>query len=488
MAKLDVREYSTFYKIPIVDRVNYRDFRIYMSTKDYYTKEYIPFGYIEDQHAIRVPKLPENMLMNSLMNLYNVDDVNIMRMDHFPYDTINSYKMKNEPKDEIQKQVINDVLRYFKSEHRCVVSLKTGQGKTYVATNLISKLQTRALILVKTNPLKEQWLQSFHTHTNSDNVIAINGSADLVEVYDSAHKFDAIISTHASMREFIKIIGLKNFSRFLLKKGIGIKVYDEFDLESQSMFTIDTHSAVRYNLYLSATDYKSSNDEQKIFKRIFLDVPNVGKEHAPDIKRNALFCLYDSKPSNKEKYMAMIFTREGPTFNYQKYHHYMVVKKAYVPIIKSMWDNFIKERYNAKETLKTVFFIGRKTTAQEFKKDLLNITGLGEDDISILNSDVAKKDRENAMSKKIIISTSDSLGRGIDLKGLDTVVDLETRNSKSETVQVIGRVSRTGMTNVGTYIQLIDTAFETVKRNFETKMKYDFFDDHFTDMKVKEYF
>lgn len=32
MAKLDVREYSTFYKIPIVDRVNYRDFRIYMST------------------------------------------------------------------------------------------------------------------------------------------------------------------------------------------------------------------------------------------------------------------------------------------------------------------------------------------------------------------------------------------------------------------------------------------------------------------------
>lgn len=48
--------------------------------------------------------------------------------------------MKNEPKDEIQKQVINDVLRYFKSKQMCDV-LKTGQGKTYVATNLISKLQ-----------------------------------------------------------------------------------------------------------------------------------------------------------------------------------------------------------------------------------------------------------------------------------------------------------------------------------------------------------
>ena len=113
MAKIDVREYTTFYKVPIVDRVNYRDFRIYMSTKDYYTKEYIPFGYIEDANAIRVPKLPESMLLNSLMNLYNVDDVNITRMDHFPYDTINSYAMKNEPKDDIQKKVINDVLRYY---------------------------------------------------------------------------------------------------------------------------------------------------------------------------------------------------------------------------------------------------------------------------------------------------------------------------------------------------------------------------------------
>ena len=488
MAIINVREYTTFYKIPIVENVNYRDFRIYMSSKDFYTKEYIPYGYIEDSNSIRIPKIPESMLINSLMNLYNVNKVDIMRMDYFPHDHVDSYRMKNEPKDDIQRNVIEDVFKYFKTEYRCIVSLKTGQGKTYVATNLISKLKTRALILVKTNPLKEQWVQSFYTHTNTDNTIAVNGSAELVEIYDSNHKFDAIISTHASMREFIKTIGLKNFSRFLIKKGIGIKVYDEFDLESQSMFTLDCHSAIRYNLYLSATDYKSSEDEQRIFKRIFLDVPNVGKEHAPIIKRNAIFCLYDSKPTKREKFSSMMFTKEGPVFNYQKYHHYMVTKKSYLPIIKRMWENFIKERYYSKDILKTVFFIGRKTTANEFKKDLIEITGLKEDDIAILNSDVAKKDREYAMSKKIIISTSDSLGRGIDLKGLDTVIDLETRNSKPETVQVIGRVSRTGMKNVGTYIQLVDVAFDTTKRNFEYKMKYNFFDEHFTDIKVKEYF
>ena len=58
----------------------------------------------------------------------------------------------------------------------------------------------------------------------------------------------------------------------------------------------------------------------------------------------------------------------------------------------------------------------------------MDITGLSSKDISILNSETEKKWRPWAFSKKLIISTSDSLGRGVDLKGLDTVVDFETRN------------------------------------------------------------
>ena len=80
------------------------------------------------------------------------------------------------------------------------------------------------------------------------------------------------------------------------------------------------------------------------------------------------------------------------------------------------------------------------------------------------------------------------MGRGIDLKGLDTVVDLETRASLSETVQVLGRVSRTGMKNVGTYIQLVDADFSTVLKNYEKKMEKRFFDTYFTDIKIKEFY
>ena len=152
--------------------------------------------------------------------------------------------------------------------------------------------------------------------------------------------------------------------------------------------------------------------------------------------------------------------------------------------MKNLWDTFFKTRYKSK--LKTVFFIGRKTTALEFKRRLLEVINVKEDEISILNSDTPKNEREDAKNKYLIISTSNSLGRGIDLKGLDTVVDFETRNSRSATSQVVGRVSRTGMKNVGTYIQLVDLSFPIVKKNYYSKKDKEFFDQFFTDIKEIE--
>ena len=98
-----------------------------------------------------------------------------------------------------------------------------------------------------------------------------------------------------------------------------------------------------------------------------------------------------------------------------------------------------------------------------------------------MNSDTPKKERDDILKySKLIVSTSKSLGRGIDLKGLDIIVDLETRASESEATQVIGRVSRVGMKNVGTYIQLIDHSFSTVVRNYDNKINNGFWYEHLT--------
>lgn len=460
----------------------YSKFTKQLSTLNYYTQSYDPYAYKSYKSHYRCMKIPKGLLINYLKdcNLY----ATIKREADFPYKNIKEFKMINEPLNDLQKTVISDVVDTFKSgENRAIISLKTGKGKTYVATNIISKIKVRTLIMVKSIELKKQWVESFMRHTNCKSIYTIDKGTDLVDLLQNENENpDIIICTHRSMSIFMNEFGAKDFGLLLLKLGIGMKVYDEFDLENASMFNMDMNSSIKYNLYLSATDYKSSRSENFIFKKIFLNVFNTGKEFESNTKRNALFILYNSNPSKAERGKCMQYSPEGMVFSYSRYHEYITNKFAFSKILKRLWDKFISTRHHDK--LKTVFFIGRKTTAEAFKGKLQKLIGLKDSDISILNSDTPKNDRQKAMESTLIISTSNSLGRGIDLKGLDTVIDFETRSSKSATNQVIGRVSRTGMKNVGTYIQFVDTAFPVVKRNYDRKVKDGFFDELFTDIKI----
>ena len=224
------------------------------------------------------------------------------------------------------------------------------------------------------------------------------------------------------------------------------------------MFTLDTMSSLRYNLYLSATVMKSSKDDDRAFQRIFSDVANVGPEFWEKVQRNGLFVIYSSNPDKRTYNSLMKWTPKGMMLDYQAYHAYVVNNRTYVKSLMEIWNNMIKKRFYSDEVLKTVFFIGRKgDLAIQFKNDIVKLFGIKATDVEILNSDTPKKDRDRIMRNcKLIVSTSKSMGRGIDLKGLDIIVDMESRASESETIQVIGRVSRTGMKTVGTYISLID--------------------------------
>lgn len=479
-----VEEYSTFYKIPKIDGISYNPLTRNLSILNYYTQIYDPYGYKRFKTHYRCMKIPKGMLISSLRDCGVYPKLE--RRDDFPLKKRKPFNMKNQPKDDMQKSVIRDIINLYKGgDSRAIISLKTGQGKTYVATNIIQKLGVKALIMVKSTELKKQWIQSFNTHTDCKEVFAVDRVQDLVDLLENSDlNPDIVICTHRSMSIFMNDIGTKEFGLLLIKLGIGIKVYDEFDLENASMFNMDMASSIKYNLYLSATDYKSSRSENYIFKRIFMNVFNVGKEFETDTKRNALFLLYKSYPTRKEFGKCMQYSPQGMVFSYTKYYEYITDKFPFRKILKNLWDTFIKTRYKSK--LKTVFFIGRKTTALEFKRRLLEVINVKEDEISILNSDTPKNEREDAKNKYLIISTSNSLGRGIDLKGLDTVVDFETRNSRSATSQVVGRVSRTGMKNVGTYIQLVDLSFPIVKKNYYSKKDKEFFDQFFTDIKEIE--
>lgn len=481
MKKIEVLEYATFYKVPKIDGINYYKFRKTFSTTNFHNKTLEPYGYQSFKTHYKCMKIPKGLLVHILKDCGLIAE--IKRQPTFPFIYAKKFRMKNKPINYIQETVISEIYNNYKQgSTRGIISLKTGKGKTYVATNLIHKLGLKALVMVKTTELKKQWVESFKTHTDCKNIFVVDKSNDLVSLTESdLLQPDVVVCTHKSMSNFIDSCGTKAFTLMLIKLGIGIKVFDEFDLENASMFNMDMNSSTRYTLYLSATDYKSSREENFIFQRIFGSVFNIGKEFNDETKRNGIFYLYESKPTKQEYGKCMQYSAGAWTFSYQKYHSYLAHKFPMEKPLKELWKNFIRKRFNDK--LKTVFFIGRKTTAKIFKEKLIKTFDLNENDVSIWNSDTPKSEIENAKKKYIIISTSNSLGRGVDLKGLDTVVDIETRNSKSATSQVIGRVSRTGMKNIGTYIQFVDNSFVTTKRNYDMKNEKGFFEEFFSNIK-----
>ncbi len=480
MINLNVIEFSTFYKIPKLNGVNYTAFTRSMSTINYYSKEYVPYGFFEYETHFRCCKIPPGMLYRALERCGV--KMRLVKSDNFDYDVMDGYKMSNPPKDNNQTQVIKQTLHGFNTDERVIVSLQTGQGKTYVGINILSQLKVRCIILVKSNELKKQWLQSFYTHTNirERDIFVVNSGDDWSALQEKHNNQQVIIATHKSLSLLLDKISMVEFTKFLIMKKIGMKICDEFDLENSSMFKFDTLASLRYNLYLSATTFKSSRDDNKIFQKIFLNVPDIGKEFRVKVERNGLFVHFKSNPTKKEGFSTQKYTKDGLTFDYQKYHAYTINKQSYYKPIKQLWDKFIKKRYSS--NAKTVFFVGRAgELSEKFRNDLSKLFGLKERDISILNSDTPKKERDDILKySKLIVSTSKSLGRGIDLKGLDIIVDLETRASESEATQVIGRVSRVGMKNVGTYIQLIDHSFSTVVRNYDNKINNGFWYEHLT--------
>lgn len=487
MPDINIIEFSTFYKIPKIKGHDYTALTRILSVPNFYTQEYTPYGYFEYKTHFRICKIPEPLMLRSLSKC-GFWDPNIIRSDNFPYKETKGYNMVNPPKDDLQRKVIEKAMKFLKKEERCIISLQTGRGKTYVATNIMSQLKVKALVLVKTTVLKDQWVESFSNHTDLKlkDVYTIDNGDDFYALKENdSIDPQVVICTHRSISMFIDKLGMSDFTRFMVTQGFGIKVFDEFDLENKSMFTLDTMTSIRYNLYLSATTRKSSMDDNRIFQRIFSEVENVGPEFRVTVPRNGLFVIYSSNPDKRTYNKLLKWTPKGMMLDYQAYHAYVVNNRTYSKPLKEIWDKMIKKRFESDELLKTVFFIGRKgDLSEQFKKDLVDLFGIKESDIDILNSDTPNKERDRIMkNSKLIISTSKSMGRGIDLKGLDIIVDLETRASETETEQVIGRVSRSGMKTVGTYISLVDYSIGTVKDNYLKKIESGLFKQHLTEIK-----
>ena len=456
--------FTTHYLIKNPDVAKYDAIEDF-SSLDYKTEEKIRMAYIYDEET-DILRIPAGVGDDYVKRVFNVKEIKQGTVTPFQP---SQYNMINTPKDK-QLLAIEKILKVLKTSTQVKCDLPTGTGKTFTATYLIGVMKLKPLIIVGTDNLRKQWVESFlaHTDINPNRILLMEGAKAFGYNYEDK---DVFITTHHTIRSILPYNSEKNimmFNKWLINNGIGVKVFDEADLETISMFKIDLLTSVLRTIYLTATDYKSSKEDDKVFQLATKNIHKFGSEFFADIipDRVAKLALINSKPGQALFARSMSFAND---FSPVKYCEYLFVYrldiiKYFCNKAKELWE-YCVDKHNPKARL--LITVSRKAYCFILRDILCEEWGMSYKDIGVYNSSVDPKWKQLEFSKKIIISTLKSMGRGVDAPNLMVHYDSEPYSSGSMFYQAVGRTARNG--SKGYYIAMYDHAYPFIAHSFKKK-------------------
>ena len=341
---------------------------------------------------------------------------------------------------------------------------KTGVGKTFTSCVGAALYKKKTLIVCHRKDLLKQWQATLiekigmddsdiHTLTTEDFLAAEQMKLDLGDVYLLSHQTFRF-ALHAMNNDFERVSkAIENF-------GIGLKIIDEAHLEFRNIVDIDMCMNIKRNLYLTATDGRSSKDENAIFKHVFT---------------NAVKFTKNAKHKNKWIEYCTIFINTNVPYKVSKFQlengRGMSATKYGKAVIKRDRN---KTHFHAINELLRVIF-----TRDEHAKVLIFMplielcdeleffinTHLNKDQsfdydlrVGTINSHNTKLENERSSKCDVIISTILSCGTGKDIPGLTDIICCSPFKSAITTQQVLGRLRYYGK-NCG-YWDIVD---ESVK-------------------------
>jgi hypothetical protein len=377
-----------------------------------------------------------------------------------PYDPYQEMRYQFEevyaPRDEDQE----DAIDFISGEHghksnindsQIFLVLATGAGKTYCAGYGAGVLGLKTLIIMHRDNLRSQWKKSLHDLNGytSKEVYELTSSEELEMIANGEleYDYDIYLMTHATFRAGCNRIRdcekIRNITKNL---HIGLKIIDEAHLEFRDTLIMDFLFNVKRNLYLTATDGRSSKDENAIFKHVFANTTfyrraeHSSKNHPDkwveyitvDINTHVPISIYKYRVNGGRGMSAITYGKW--VIQYDK-------KKTHFKVCKEI----LKEIFTNESTAKVIVFmplIDLCTDCAEYLSKELN-----DDDafdfyleIRTVNSHNSKSENEYNKKADVIVTTIQSLGTGSDIKGITDIINCSPIVSKIVVKQVLGRI------------------------------------------------
>lgn len=429
-----------------------------LTYEDEYVEETKTLGYIYDDDN-DILYLHKGVDLNYLQKLlgsvkFISDEPSDGRDMEFEYDEIIP------PRNDEQVDVINFVagLNHHADNvkaNQLFLVLGTGKGKTFCSCVGLSKYHKKTLIIMHRDQLRGQWTKTLMNMIGMEpyRIHEIKDTSEIYAIAKNKHDFDydVYLMTHATFRAGIKRLdSFEEIGNIIKNLGIGLKIVDEAHLEFRDTLIMDFAFNCKRNLYLTATDGRSSKDENAIFKHVFT--------HAVYYKPSAL--LTTGIPNKWVEYTTVEINTHckpniyryrvngGRGMNPASYGKWVIQydkNKTHFRVCEELLRIIFERDKNAKVLIfmplidlcsDCAFYLNKKLNYDpNFPYNV---------EFSTINSKNTKAENERNKRADVIITTIASCGTGTDLPGMTDIICCSPYVSKITAEQVHGRLRYCG--------------------------------------------
>lgn len=448
--------------------------RVYDTTTQRFDKDktyshLLPDGTIIFPRTTNVKSIANRLTSQgyTVEGIYNETDENLI--EYRTFKTPVRLKDGVVPRDQFQIEGIDHLTRGFGSMHYRLLSLPTGNGKTFCAMAAMCKYGRKTLIVA--NQLCSQWVDEIldKTTVQYNRIYEIKDGIDSIEKLLKSNirpeSYDVFVG---SLKTLINSVESGDYYEFCKKFGIGLKIVDEIHLATYSHVYLDMMAPIQDTLYLSATPARSNPNEDYCMRRAFSELPQYGQEVREFQTKylNTIYVFFDTHP----KYYEVKACTSFYGFNTKSYAKHLFENPQALGQVMSILKWALDVTLNSiDEDEKIVIILELREhitfVKQQLEQMFPNIS------IGDYSSNVDKSVKSDNLRNKIILSTDKSFGTGADLKGkLRVLINTITYSSKVTASQLPGRLRNIPGKKVY-YIDLVNMGFKRTYDHFGRRSK-----------------
>lgn len=430
--------------------------------------------YVKDLKEFRLPRSFDTGILAKHFPNYQA----IVENDAYPSDKID-IKLLVPPRDDEQRVALAFLCAQgdFKKNYRyttLMIDSETGSGKTMVTIAAGCFLQAKTVIIVPTSILVDQWKDAYlkFTSLKPADIVTIRGSSKCLKLRNGEYKdksvFIFITDTIVSFRD--QYGDLETMEMFRAT-GAYLKIIDEIHKDIKAVSMIEAMSNFHMNYYASATPDRSQRKEKWLFKTVYRNCPRFGSKFKTSEEKwtNIMIAKYAFVPTPMQ-IKRMVHPRK-------KWLNPKAYEKELIFAPKDQQESFIATFRNLMKWSKRQLRPGNKILilcstidGTGFMKELSEKFYPG--DVARYYGSMKPKEQKEALTKTVICATSQSLGTGADIKGIQHVYNIMTYSNSIDAGQLPGRARKLEDGTTTWYCELCNFSYLKTFRQYETRKPY----------------